>query len=490
MWKQKKGSAGRSGDAETYEGLPVDRRYARGGRASGSGNTERRAQTYRQETYERSGNGGRQKAYPHGGKYAEEETYGHHGDYNGTGAYYGQTEYAPQSSFARPQVARGQEAFSRRGAQGRTEYRGSDPRRERPYRRGADLNRGGRRGGDPGGYAGMPVPRRKKRHPFRTFLKVLLILALLLGALAFVVLGRMDHTRLGSLIRNSGLVTGSSCTNIALYGVDSRTGGLTSECHSDAIMICSLNRDTKEIRIASVYRDTYLDNTNGEFRKATECYYFGGPERSVNMLNKNLDLDISDYVTVNFNAVVEAIDLLGGIDLEVTDEEVRYINGYCVENEQVTGASYTPLTNSGYVHLSGTQALAYCRIRYTEGWDFKRTERQRTVLTLVFQKAVEKGPAVMASIINTMLPSVSTSMNSVEILALAAGLGGYKLADQCGFPFDKTSADLVAGDCVVPVNLASNVTQLHAFLFGDTDYVPSETVQAISDQISNDTGVW
>ena len=332
--------------------------------------------------------------------------------------------------------------------------------------------------------------RRRRRHPLRTFLKVTVLLLLLLIAFAAVVLARMDHKKLGSLIRNTGVNLGSSNTNLVLYGVDSRTGALTSECHSDAIMIISLDHRAKEIRVASVYRDTYLDNTNGEFRKAAECYYFGGPERSVNMLNKNLDLDISDYITVDFNAVVQAVDLLGGIDLEVTDEEVGYINGYCVENEQVTGASYTPLTSSGYVHLTGTQALAYCRIRYTEGWDYRRTERQRQVLNLVYQKAVSQGPVSLISMINTMLPSVSTSLNPAEILSLAAQIVTYKMGEQCGFPFNKAGADLAAGDCVVPVNLADNVSQLHAFLFNDQDYVPSETVQSISTQIANDTGVW
>ena len=492
MWRHKKEGAEAARERDTYEGLPVDRRFAQ----------------------ERS--------------HSIPETRKHPDGYVRQGAFYGADENTRQSSYARPGIYYGREGGPGRASMEPENMRRSDPRVERPYRRGTDLNAaqrrgaglngaqrrgadpyaGGRRGTAPyaagrrgtgqgamqpgGGFdaRGDMVKKRRRRHPLRNFFLVLFILLLATGGAGLLILGRMDHTRLGSLIRNAGFSTGSSYTNIVLYGVDSRTGALTTECHSDTIMICSLNRTTKEIRIASVYRDTYLDNTNGEYRKATECYYFGGPERSINMLNKNLDLDISDYITVNFNAVVKAVDLLGGIDLEVTDEEVQYINGYCVENEQVTGASYTPLTSSGYVHLTGTQALAYCRIRFTEGWDFKRTERQRTVLNLIYQKAVQKGPIAMASIITTMLPSVSTSMGSVEILALAADIGSYTLADQCGFPFDKTSADLAAGDCVVPVNLAGNVRQLHAFLFGDYDYTPSETVQAISDQISNDTGVW
>ena len=334
-------------------------------------------------------------------------------------------------------------------------------------------------------------PVRKKKHRFGKFiLELILVLILAAAVFVFANLGRIRHTKLGEILTNNGLISHSGYTNFVLYGVDSRTGQLTSDCHSDTIMILSLNRRTKQVKIVSVYRDTYLDNTNGEFRKATECYFYGGPERSINMLNKNLDLDIRDYVAVNFNAVVKVIDLLGGIDLEITDEEMNYINGYCVENQQVTGVSYTPLYSSGYVHLDGIQALAYCRIRYTEGWDFKRTERQRTVLTLVYQKAIRQGPAALLSIVNTMLPQIATSMDSVEIIAMATGIGSYKIGEQAGFPFDQTSANVDAGDCVIPVNLANNVTQLHAFLFGDTAYVPSETVQSVSNEISARTGIY
>ena len=509
MFGKKKGSNQVDAYADTYEGLPIDRRYSRqdtyrgpekgagdyyggpSGNGTRQGGAQRRSSAGWQGSSGRSGiysgQGLRQSSYARPGVSRRAEEYGQQGPYDRRGGYgqgpydrrdgYGQGPYNRRDGYGQQGSVDRRDVYAAQTRRGPQYAGGNDPRRDRPYRRGEELN--------------APAPRRRrKKRPFLTFLKVLLIMLVLVGGAAFIVLGRMDHNRLGRLIRNAGLSTSGAFTNYVLYGVDSRTGGLTSECHSDAIIIVSLNRDTKEIRLASVYRDTYLDNTNGEFRKATECYYFGGPERSINMLNKNLDLDISDYITVNFNAVVKAVDLLGGIDLEVTDEEVQYINGYCVENEQVTGASYTPLTSSGYVHLTGTQALAYCRIRFTEGWDYKRTERQRTVLTLIYKKAVEKGPIAMVSIINTMLPEISTSMNSVEILALAADLGRYKLGDQCGFPFDKTGADLAAGDCVVPVNLANNVTQLHAFLFGDLDYVPSETVQSISNQISNDTGIW
>ena len=349
--------------------------------------------------------------------------------------------------------------------------------------------RGGRGGGRVPSQGYYYQPKRRRRW-WKFLLELILILVLALGVLGFAALTRIDRNKLKELIVNSGITGKAGYTTLVFYGVDSRTGELTKDTHSDSIMICVLNRRSKEVRIASVYRDTYLDNTNGEYRKATECYFYGGPQRSINMLNKNLDLDIRDYVAVNFNAVIKAIDLVGGIDLEITEEERNYINGYCVETSQVTGVPYEDLYESGYVHLNGIQAMAYCRIRYTEGWDFKRTERQRTVLTLAYQKAMQKGPAAILSIVNTMLPSISTSMSNVEILELAAGIGSYKIGSQTGFPFNQASANLSAGDCVVPVNLASNVTQLHEFLYDETGYVPSETVQAISSEIANATGIY
>jgi len=207
------------------------------------------------------------------------------------------------------------------------------------------------------------------------------------------------------------------------------------------------------------------------------------------MLNKNLDLDITDFVTVDFNAVIKAVDLLGGIDIDLTDEEVKWLNAYLIETSQVTGVSYENVASSGTQHLSGIQAMAYCRIRYTEGWDYKRTERQRLVLEKIFAAAQAQGVTGLAGLINTMIPYIKTSLSNTEMLALAANIGKYSITDTQGFPYDKQAADVDAGDCVVPVNLASNVSQLHSYLFSESGYTPSDTVQQISNQIINNTGI-
>ena len=340
-----------------------------------------------------------------------------------------------------------------------------------------------------GGKKGRKGKKKKKHRKLIFAIEIIVLLVLALGLFGAAQLGRMGRIHLKDIVVNSGLTSKKGYRNLALFGVDSRDGELDGGTNSDTIMVCSINQKTGEIRLVSVYRDTYLDVNEGSYSKANSAYAGGGPERAVNMLNKNLDLDITDFATVDFSAVIEAVDLLGGIDIELTDEEVKWLNAYLVETSQVTGVSYENIQSSGMQHLSGIQAMAYCRIRYTEGWDYKRTERQRLVLEKIFEGAKSQGVTTLASMISTMMPYIKTSLSNTEIIALAADIGKYTIADTQGFPYDKVAADVDAGDCVVPVNLAANVKQLHEYLFGDTDYTVSDTVQQISNQIINNTGI-
>ena len=424
---------------------------------------------YSRQTGDNGQNYGPQQNYSGQTGYAPQQNYNGQNSYGPQQNYNGQNGYGPQQNYNGQSGFGPQQYYNGPGGYG-------DPQQQ--Y------------------YAGQPMhaapvkkkKRKKKKILFAVELIVLLFLAMAL--FAAVKLGKMDRVSLKNILINDGVGAQSGYRNIVIYGVDSREGQLTKDSHSDTIVICSINKNTKEVKMVSVYRDTYLDNTNGEFRKATECYFFGGPERSINMLNKNLDLDITDYVTVNFNAVVEAVDLIGGIDLDVTEEEIQWINGYQEENYAVTGAEPVLVTSAGYQHLNGTQTLAYCRIRYTDGYDFKRTERQRTVLTKIFEKAKSQGVPTLLSLADTMMPSISTSLSNTELIELLTSMGSYTLGENTGFPFDQYPInDSYAGDCVVPVNLANNVTKLHAFLFGEENYVPSQTVQDISNQIIYNTGV-
>ena len=162
---------------------------------------------------------------------------------------------------------------------------------------------------------------------------------------------------------------------VALFGIDARENTYDKGNRSDCIILAILNEKTKEVSLVSVYRDTYLKMTDMYLDKVTHAYSYGGPELAISTLNTNLDLDIKEFVTVNFEAVVEAVDALGGIELDITQEETKYINGYIGEINHVTGHSSEKITTPGKKQVDGVQALAYSRIRYTAGGDYKRTER-------------------------------------------------------------------------------------------------------------------
>ncbi|MFQ9396451.1 MAG: LCP family protein [Lachnospiraceae bacterium] len=216
--------------------------------------------------------------------------------------------------------------------------------------------------------------------------------------------------------------------------MDSREGQLTIDAHSDALMVASINDKTKDVKLVSVYRDTYLDNTNGEYRKATECYFYGGPTRSISMLNKNLDLDIQDYVTVDFNVVADVVDAIGGVEIDVQQDEIQWLNGYQTEGSQVTGKEIVEVTQAGPQTLNGLQTLSYCRIRYTTGDDYKRTERQRTVLNKILEKVKTMPVTTLVGIVNDMFDHISTSLTLTEIIDLAKDVAAYNLVDTTGFP--------------------------------------------------------
>ena len=338
--------------------------------------------------------------------------------------------------------------------------------------------------------------RKKKRLRWIKFLFEILVLTVL----ALVLFLAYKYTQITkTTIQEDQLVVNTDIpedewnrmknyTTLALFGVDSRTGALESGANSDTIMVCSINNETKEVHLASVYRDTYLDTTDDEYRKCTEVYSIGGAQQSISMLNKNLDLNITDYVTVNFQALVELVDMFGGVDITLSEGEVVWLNGYLVEEREVLEQECEDVPGPGLQHLNGMQALAYSRIRYI-GLDYERTERQRTVLEQVMKKAQDCDLIQLNEMIDTILPMVSTSLSITDMAKLVTGIGKYTMDETVGFPFDKKTMDINNSDCVVAVDLAENVRQLHSYLYGSKDYMPSEAVQEISSEIRSVTGI-
>ena len=210
------------------------------------------------------------------------------------------------------------------------------------------------------------------------------------------------------------------------------------------------------------------------------------------MLNTNLDLNISEYATVNFNALTTIIDDLGGLDMDMSYAEIVHMNNYCVETSEETGKDYTPIELPDrpddieavqyHYHLNGVQATSYCRIRYTASLDMGRTERQRRVIQMIVSKAKSAGLGKIFKIMDDVFPMVTTSMTKDEILQLLPTLIGYSVDDTTGFPTSYKFSN-VKGSIIVPTTLETNVIELHKFLYGDEAYTPSATVKANSEKI-------
>ena len=277
-------------------------------------------------------------------------------------------------------------------------------------------------------------------------------------------------------------------TTYALFGIDHRdkNTALGGE-NSDTIIIASVNNDTKDVKLVSVYRDTLLNLGNDTYSKANAAYAYGEAEQAITMLNTNLDLNISEYATVNFNALTTIIDDLGGLDMDMSYAEIVHMNNYCVETSEETGKDYTPIELPDrpddieavqyHYHLNGVQATSYCRIRYTASMDMGRTERQRRVIGMMVDKAKAAGITTIFNIMDEVFPMISTSITKTEILNLIPTLMGYNIADTTGFPAKYKFADVKKASMVVADTLEDNVKELHKFLYGaDENYQPSQNI--------------
>ena len=287
-------------------------------------------------------------------------------------------------------------------------------------------------------------------------------------------------------------------TNIALFGLGSRTPGSLGEGElSDTIIIACSNNETKEVRLMSVYRDTYLNRADDTYGKCNAAYSKGGPKQAMEMLNTNLDLNIKYYVSIDFTALIKTVDLLGGVEIDVKEEEIDAINGYMYETteiaEKAEDDSINPyndfITEPGLQTLYGVQATAYCRIRKVGNNDFERTERQRRVIEQIVEKAKSAGLGTINSIIDEVFPLIATNIPQTTLIGMAASMMSYELGESSGFPSYRSDARMDGQQVVVPADLVANVTELHKFLFDEDDYYPSPTVLEINDKIIADTGV-
>lgn len=336
---------------------------------------------------------------------------------------------------------------------------------------------------------------KKKRRIKRAIVLIVEILILCILGVAIYVMAKYDKFQTvafgeGDIVANKG-VSWKGYKTVALFGGDSRTGDLEAGAQSDTIIVAAINSDTKEVRMASVYRDTTVRHADGKIHKANYAYFTGGPKDAINMLNRNFDLDIQDYVTVDFKALADVVDLLGGIEVDVAKEEVKEINNYLWETGAVAKKEINNLTSSGTQILDGVQTVTYARIRKNVGGDYKRTERQQLVIKKVVEKAKGTDLATVNKIINKVFPQISTSFTLPDLIGLAAGAFDYEIKDTTSFPMEAMNGRIEGlGAIIAPVGLTENVEELHAFLYPDETVAEvSDTVKEISAEIENLTGI-
>ena len=341
---------------------------------------------------------------------------------------------------------------------------------------------------------------KKKNKGLKIFLRVLIVIIVIILGIAIAgysfvhsKLSKMkteyiDKTAIG--ISEEAKDSLKGYRNIALLGIDSRADDYGTGNRSDCIIIASINEKTKEVKLLSVYRDTYVyvtENGNKKLDKITHAYSYGGAQNTLKSLNEALDLNITEYVTVNFDAVIAAVNALNGVEIDITSEELKYINDYIDATSQSSGIKSSHLSKAGRQTVDGVQAVAYSRIRYTAGGDYKRTERMRTVVTAMAKKAKTLSIGQLNKLADEILPRVSKNIEKNDIIALIPSALSFDIIESLGWPYNVKGITTTAW-YGVPVTLESNVIRLHKELFGQEDYKVSETVKEMNDAIIKKTG--
>ena len=358
---------------------------------------------------------------------------------------------------------------------------------------------------------------RRRKIIFGIEITVLLILSGILFVYAWInrSMDKMNQDTLDSsqiqinseVKANTDLSQMSGTQVIALVGVDARGvegSELAESMNSDTIILCCIDHDKQEIRMVSIMRDTWMNMAKYtdeyyEFDKANSAYNRGGPESMLSMLNTNLDFALTDYVTVNFKALADAIDVLGGLDIEMTNAECVHENNYNREVSEAQGVEYEAIPYdedlgddySEVRHVSGALATSYARIRYGGGDDAKRTSRQRIVINLMVQK-LKQNPTKIPEILDKVMGNVSTSLTKNEILELGMHAVTYTMGTSYAYPFQLCYGENVVNalgeDVVIPVTLEFNVRELHEYLYPGLSYEPSAAVTEYSDYIARKSG--
>lgn len=329
--------------------------------------------------------------------------------------------------------------------------------------------------------------KKRRRSPIRFLFLLILLIAVLIGIVVF-----MLHSKLGKVqtkvLDQSQLVTVNNdnnmkdYTNYAFFGIDSQTGSMSDRGNrSDSIIVVSINNSTKEVKLLSIYRDTFL-SINGKYSKINAAYSWGGPELAISTINRNLDLNIEKYATVNFKILANIVDAVGGIEVKVDKSIIKNLNSYIKDMNHINGGNSSTIKSAGTYTLDGNQAVAYSRIRYTAGGDLARAGRQREVLEKIFEKG-KKNPLKMMSVMDEVLPQVKTNMSQDELFKMVLSVFKYNIKDQQGFPWNQKEMRYYGSYYGFPTTLKENAIRAHKYLFGTKDYQVSDELSKINQKI-------
>lgn len=328
-----------------------------------------------------------------------------------------------------------------------------------------------------------PLTKKGKMKRLLALEVVVFLIVIVIGSFYYF-FGKMNQYNLAKVKVNDGLDTGhmKDYTNIALFGVDSQSNKLGKGNRSDSIIIASINKKTKDVKLLSIFRDTYVHVEGHDYTKINHAYAYGGPELALKTINENFDLNIQDFVTVNFSALAKSIDALGGVEITVESDEIKNLNDYIGNINKINGGHSPKVKKAGKQILDGNQATAYARIRYTSGGDFRRAQRQRTVIEAML-KTAKSHPTKLISIANNILPQVLSSLSAGEVLSLAKSVASYDIKSSKGFPFDNQGQTISGIYYGLPVTLKSNTKSMHKYFFGKSEYKPSKNVSNYSAEI-------
>lgn len=340
----------------------------------------------------------------------------------------------------------------------------------------------------------LPKKRRKKRGFFKKALILLLVLLIGAGAYAATVIkfgnlnkdltGKVSQYNISSNATNMAL--NHRIVNVAIFGVDGRDD--VDGSRSDSMMIASADFEHNKLKITSLMRDTYVYiNKDYGYDKLNAAYSFGGPNLALKTINQNFDTAITDYVTIDFTAMVAMVNAVGGVTIDIENEdELYWVNQYLMDVNDKVKTNSPFLEGTGAQVVDGSQALAYCRVRYVGNGDFDRTLRQRKVFEQVMAKAVDLNPLEQYSLLTKVMPYVETSLSKTEILKYAGNVMFMKdhAIHQEQIPAEGYVDTGMLGDVsyVFPVTLVDNIKEWYQFVY-ETDYTPSGTAQDISDEI-------